>query len=84
MNLLLDLDLDRWAEIYRANHIAARRAGMTLERFLQRPAAILQALIFDQAFPLDDDEGFYPLLPAQRAVAARVAAVDSLNMMCAA
>ena len=81
MTLLLDLDLERWAEIYRANHIATRRAGMTLEQFLQRPEAFLQAIIFDQALPLGDDEDFYPLLPAQRQVAARLAAVESLDVL---
>ena len=78
-DMLIDSELHRWAEIFRANHISIRSAGMTLDRFLQNPAALLQAIIFDQAFPLEDDEDHYPLLPAQLRVAARVAACDSFR-----
>ena len=78
---LIDSELHRWAEIYRANHICIRSAGMTFERFLQNPEALLQAIIFDQAFPLDADEEHYPLLPAQRRVAARLAAAESLDVL---
>lgn len=76
-----DLEMDRWADIYRANHVVTRSAGMTFEQFLQRPAAILQALVYDMAVPLEEDEDFYPLLPAQQLVAARVAADESLDVL---
>jgi len=78
---MTDGEMDRWHEIYQANNVRRRRSDMTFEQFLVNPRGYLQALIFGQAFPLADDEEFYPLLPAQRAVAARVAAADSVDFL---
>lgn len=75
-----DDELNHWGEIYVANHVGRRSAGMTFERFIANPQGYLQALVFDMAMPLEDDEEHYPPLPEQRIVAARIAAVDSFAL----
>lgn len=59
-----------WIQIWNANNLGNR--GILLGPFLQNPDGILRALIFRSAWPDRGDEEFYPLLPAQRAVAERL------------
>ncbi len=44
-----DITLDRWAEIFRANHLRQRYPGLTFIRFLQSPEKYLWAVCFGKS-----------------------------------
>jgi hypothetical protein len=70
-----ECELDRLAEIYLAN--PGLLGGITLEQFLTAPDRYILSAVFGLPAPLPPGDEYFPLLPAQRQVAARVAAADS-------
>lgn len=63
-----DDELNHYGILYTRNNIGSRLPGVTFGRFLRDPQGFLQAACFSMPLPLTDDDGFYPLLPAQDAV----------------
>ena len=67
-----DEDLEYWGRFYVGNNFEAR--GILFETFMSDPFAIGQAAIFGTPRSLPAGDEFYPLLPRQREVAARMCA----------
>lgn len=59
----------RWTAFYHDNPDLSR---VGVERFLDNPAEIFEAVIYGRALPLPSGMDHYPLLPAQRDVQARL------------
>ena len=63
-----------WRMMYFANRVGDH--GISLAQYLLDPDAILHAVIYGTARPLPEGEEFYPLLPAQQAIADRLEAEE--------
>jgi hypothetical protein len=84
--LLDDLDVERWAQIYQGNHIDRRLPGLTFAQFVVNPNAYLIMAIFRESQPIADDDSapeFFPLLPAQEQVALEQVWREGLAEACA-
>ena len=63
--------LEHWGNEYRARPFL-RAIGISFEQFLQFPRELIDTASVSTLIPLPNAHGFYPLLPAQRAVQERV------------
>ena len=75
MQTYTDEYIDFWGDIYTANPALFQR-GILFHAFLEAPVELLTAVYQQTALPLQDDEDFYPLLPAQQRVSDRLMAEE--------
>ena len=71
MKTYSDEYLDHWGDVYVANYALFTARNVLFETFLLDPWAILTAVTFGFPLPSGED-GFYPLLPAQKAIQERL------------